>query len=195
MSDHRLLERFVAAFEKLDDLTVWGDDQLIPAELDAGTDDSQRANRKWKPAAVETERAALTAIYEHLPASFPPLYEDLILSYRWLDVELDGFASLFANASGPAFSGLFSRMTAVRAFVEVLFPLGLIPFGHGTGDNYDPVCFATARRHRRHGDCPIVQVEHESVLCNLRIGKSWEIAESFRSFVEGVLEKAENLGQ
>jgi hypothetical protein len=71
---------------------------------------------------------------------------------------------------------------------ELLFPLGLIPFGYAS-DNYDPLCFDTRRRDG-DGNCPVIRVEHEAVLRDLRLGESWEVAESFRSLMYAAIAAA-----
>ena len=186
MTDAQLLGEFVRAFEKLDDLVS---SQAIPPELDNGMDDSQWARPKWKPAAIATDPAALGDVYERLPGRFPPLYEQLVLSYRWLEVELGGVVSLVANPPGPSLVTLLSKITKDPILANVLFPLGLIQFGRAPGGNYDPICFDTRRRHA-DGDTPIVRIEHEAILCDDRLGESRELAPSFRSLVESIIVKA-----
>jgi|SRR4029077_15438076 len=44
-------------------------------------------------------------LYAKLPARFPPLYEQLLLSYRWAEVDLPSF-TLLANSPGEGLSGL-----------------------------------------------------------------------------------------
>ena len=83
---------------------------------------------------------------------------------------------------------LSSRITADPILFEVLFSHGLIQFGRAAGGSYDPICF-DARRRRTDGDMPIVRLEHEAILCNERLGDSWEVARSFRLLVESVIAK------
>ena len=97
MTDAQLIDQFVRAFEKLDDLLSC---RAIPPELDDGMDDSQWATPKWRPAAIVTDPAGSVDVYERLPGRFPPLYEQLVLSYRWLEVELDGVVSLLPILQG-----------------------------------------------------------------------------------------------
>jgi hypothetical protein len=189
-SDEKLLQRFVAAFESFDDM-VDLDRRELPPKLQNGLDDSERAHPIWKPGAIVTDVEALKAAYKTIPARFPPLYEQLVLSYRWLEIDLRGFVALFPNPPEASLASLISKITADQLLLRVLFPLGLIPFGKASHDNYDPICFDTARR-RADGDCPVVQIEHESVLCDDRIGDSWQRFESFRGLVESVIASAEN---
>ena len=189
MSEADLLARLITAFGRLGDTVVYGG-EAVPPELDDGYDDSPWATPRWKPAATETDPAALSELYARLPGRFPPLYERLVLSYRWLDVQLDGLLVFLANPPGPSLEPLLSRITADPTFVKVLFPRGLIPFGRAGGDRYDPICFDTARRCATTGDCPIAWIEHEAVLCDEMIGDRRELAGSFRTLVETIVSAA-----
>jgi hypothetical protein len=189
LSNTLLLQHFIASFNKLGDTTVFDrtrDAASIPPEMDAGADDSPWARRVWKPAAIRTDRSALDELYQKLPDRFPPLYEELVLSYRWFEADLHGYITLLANAPGPTLRPLMDEITADLALVEVLFARGLIPFGRASGGSYDPICFDTLRR-RNDGDYPIVRVEHEAMLCDSRIGESWVVAGSFRTFLEKIV--------
>lgn len=130
-------------------------------------------------------------MYAAVPGPFPPLYEALVLSYRWPEVDLGGFARLLGNPPGPSLKGLVGEITRDPVLTDVLFARGLVPFGRAS-DRYDPVCFDTARR-RPDGDCPVLRVEHEAALCDGRIVEQWEMADSFRLFVEVVVAGAEGL--
>ena len=104
MTDAELLERFVATFSMLDDLFVQGP---VPPELDGGLDDSPWARQKWRPSASRIDPSALNQAYGQLPGRFPPLYEQLVLSYCWLEVELDDIVRLI---DGPALVEVWDRM-------------------------------------------------------------------------------------
>lgn len=193
MADEDLLPDFVAAFGKLGDTVLYEallEPGALPPELIAGgQENSPWARARWKPAPIRTDPAALVELYEKLPGRFPPLYERLALSYRWLEVDLVGFVTLWSNPPGPSLSLLLDKLRADPRFVEVLFPLGFLPFGKASGGSYDPVCFDLHRRNA-DGDCPVVRVEHEAVLCDGRIGDQWELADSFRTLVQDVVVKA-----
>lgn len=74
-NDADLLARFVATFEVFD-----------------GTDEYGMST--WKPKQITTSPAALEALYRGLGLSghgstrFPPLYETLLLTYRWAEVRV-----------------------------------------------------------------------------------------------------------
>jgi hypothetical protein len=183
--DDKLLARFVATFAQLDDLTCLPREPP-PAELmhrDPG------GGHRWCPAAIATGRDQLEALYRKIPGPFPALYERLVLSYRWLEVDL-GTARLLPNTPGPRLDGLADAMLRDPVLINTLLPARLIPFGKATDVCYDPVCFDLHSRKR--DDCPIIQVEHESVLCHDRIGKTWVRYPSFRELVCETIDRAQS---
>jgi hypothetical protein len=56
--------------------------------------------------------------------------------------------------------------------------------------SYDPVCFDYSSR-RQGGDCKIVKIDHEEILCNNRIKVVAELAHSFRELMEQTIRTAE----
>jgi hypothetical protein len=127
-------------------------------------------------------------LYAILPARFPSLYERLVLSYRWAEVDL-GLFRLLANPPGPNLVGLSAEFSRHRAMQEVLIPNKCLQFGKGADLNYDAICFDWSRR-LRDGDCPIIQVDHEEILIHYRFKKVAEVASSFRELMLGVISKA-----
>lgn len=177
MTDESLLIHFVASFGMADDLTAL---DVIPTAL---TTDKRSllGFPKWRPAAIETERKYLEELYKYIPGPFPSLYEQLILKFRWLDVYLDDELQLLANPPGTSLQGLADRILADRLLVSVLFPHRLIPFAKA-GDSYDPICFDLSQKIA-DSDSRIVRVEHESVLCDEKVGEVWTVYDSFRTLV------------
>jgi len=189
MSDIEMLARFVDAFEKLDDMLSC---EAVPSELATGGGDGELTVRTWKPAPINTPATALESFYRQIPHSLPPVYEQLILTYRWLEVDLGSVVRLLPNPPGPDLTTLGDEICRDSAFVEVLFPLGLIPFGKAPDGCYDPVCFDTRRRHA-NGDCQVIRVEHESVLCHLQLGDTWPVTSSFRNLMRSVIAEADGI--
>ena len=180
VDDQQLVDEFVASFTRLDDVIVHSELGLPPELQTDWIDGFER----WQPVAVHTERAALAAVYRRLPRRFLPLYERLILSYRWLDVDLR-LLRLLPNPPGLTLEPLIQGIVRDPIFVKVLIPKGYIPFAMAS-DSYDPICFDTTRP-TKHGDCPIVRFGHEPILCDEQISDSEDIKPSFRSLVVGVL--------
>lgn len=138
-----------------------------------------------QPIPVETSVEALADLRAMIPVSLPPLYERLLLSYRWPESDLGRFR-LLANPAGPRLKGLLDELTRDAVLWNELTPRGWIRFGKGAGTNYDPVCF-DIRQRRKDGDYRIVQLDHEQILCNARIKVVAELAPSFRELVESTV--------
>ena len=141
---------------------------------------------------MDTPRGALSGLYQRLPARFPPLYEQLVLSYRWAEVDLD-LVTLLANPLGMDLSGLSEAIFRDPGLAEVLLPNGLLQFGKGGGGHYDPICFDIGAR-RKQGDTPVVRIDHEEILCNHRIKVTRLIAPTFRALMEAIIARATDAG-
>ena len=186
MRDDELLVQFVDAFQILDDMMAV---KPFPHDLQVIKDvGDKRGLARWKPVRVVTDPNELAALYKLLPGPFPPLYEQLALSYRWLEVYLGNIVCLLPNSGGDSLIPLLAEITRDATFNRILLPQGLIPFGKAV-NRYDPICFDT-RHATADGDYPIIRLEHEAILCNEQIGDSWQVAESFRTLVETVIVKA-----
>ena len=189
MNDHaELIDKFIASFEvAAENLDVFETIDSIAAPLAVGPT-NEYGQRRWRPIKVQTNLTALDPVYAKLPARFPPLYEQLVLSYRWADVDLQRF-TLLANPPGDDLSGLLQKIMKAKGLWETLIPNGYIQFGKGSDMDYDPVCFDISSRKNR--DYRIVKIDREEILCNYRIKVVSEIAPSFRALVLQTIERAE----
>jgi hypothetical protein len=180
IKDIALVGRFIASFEELDEM--FANEILDPVAWQLAAGELDRHDRKrWRPIQMNTSRDALEPIYATLPARFPPLYEQLVLSYRWAEVELQSYR-LLANPAGPDLSGLLEEMSKDSAIWNNLRTAGYAQFGKGPDIDYDPVCFDFGRR-KKNRDCPIVKIDHEEILCHDRVKVIAELAPSFEQLV------------
>ena len=178
--DNLLVEQLIECFPKHDDMSFLPELDLIAAQLAVGQKDELDWGR-WAPTKVQTDPEELKLLYQKLPARFPPLYERLVLSYRWAEIDL-GTYRLLPNPPGPDFSGLFQQISGDRGLWESLAPGGYIQFGRGADWDYDPVCFDLSGR-KKNGEYEIVKIDHEEILCNYRIKVVKKMAPSFRELV------------
>jgi hypothetical protein len=183
--DKQLLREFVASFEKLDDLSSRFEMDPIAYELSFG-DSDEDGLKKWLPIYHPTDRSYLEEFYKKVSPDLPPLYEELVLTYRWATVDLKSYR-LLANPPGADLSGLLTEMIRDKGLWDALVPNGYLQFGKAPDVNYDPVCFDFNRR-LRDGDCKIVQLDHEEILCNHGIREVSEIAPSFRQLMIQTIE-------
>lgn len=130
----------------------------------------------------ETKQTCLEHLYSMLPAKFPPLYEKLLLSYRWQEIDL-GILRLLESPEEQDFTGITDAIFRDTALSESLIPAGFIQFAKGPDLDYDPICFDIKSR-QKDGDCRLVKIDHEGILCFSKIIIIKEVAPSFRSFVK-----------
>jgi hypothetical protein len=185
--DLRLIDRFVESWRKVGALCVFEDLDPVAAELCCG-EALGGGGVNWRPLRSPTSRSALTALCAQLPAPFPPLYEQLLLSYRWAEVDLCRLR-LLSNPPGPGLARLRSEIFKDWGVAEVLVSNGFVQLGKAPDVSYDPVCFDT-RRVGKGGDCPVVRLDHEAIHCHSRIRKVAEVAPSFRGLLRAIIEDA-----
>jgi hypothetical protein len=181
-----LLEQFVGSFEKLDDLST--SKEIDPIAWDLGVEEADEyGHRNWRPVKTSTDRSSLETLYAVLPGRFPPLFETLVLSFRWAEVDLQSFR-LLANPPGTDLAGLFEQISGDPGLYESLIPAGYVQFGRGPDLDYDPVCFDIKRRTNNR-DYPVVKIDHEEILCNYLIKVVGEIAPTFEELVRDTIRR------
>jgi hypothetical protein len=182
----QLLEQFVGCWEKLDGFSV--DASLDPLAPQFAKGEENRLNEKlWRPIPQATNSSMLDPLYAKLPARFPPLYEQLVLTYRWADVDL-GTYRLLGNPLGPDLSGLLDKMLKDKFLSTCLLRNGFIPFGKGPDIDYDPVCFDLKSR-KKNREFSVVKLDEE-ILCNERIKVVAELAPTFEQLLTNTIEAA-----
>jgi hypothetical protein len=184
MSDDKFLQQFVGSFERLDDMVApEGTPNEMLIDQDPNNWDSWKPP-KWHPIYIESNRNVLYPLYEKLGGHFPEMYERLVLSYRWMEVCLR-VVRLFANPIGPDYSGLTEQIFRDSIIADVLIPKGYIPFARSP-INYDPICF-NINEMTSENECPIIQFEHESILCDMLIGEHKILWDTFRELMTEVI--------
>jgi hypothetical protein len=89
---------------------------------------------------------------------------------------------LLANPPGPDLSGLLLQISRDPGIWASLIPAGYVQFAKGPDMDYDPVCFDIKSR-KTTGECRVVKIDHEEILCNNRVKLVAELAPSFRDLV------------
>jgi hypothetical protein len=181
------LAQFVAAWKKLDGFDLRESIDSLSFDETAVAQYRSGPNH-WHPLRVTTDRSALETVYAKLPARFPPLYEELMLNYRWLEVDLQLYR-LHANPAGSGLLGLLDRILKDKFLSSFLLKNGFIPFAKGPDMDYDPVCFDLKRR-KKNKELAIVKLDHEEILCNERIKIVGELAPSFEQLVLDTIQRA-----
>jgi len=182
-SDLELLNDFVNCFVKLDDSRYYADNPP-PEQLSLGVNPDDWTEVRWAPASMATPAEFLSDLpfWEGLP----DLYQQLVLSFRWLEVDLK-IATLLENPPSCDLKPLAKRMNSDPVLQNTLSRNRLVPFARASCC-YDPICFDLNRPSGK--DCPIVRLNHESILMNDQVGEITAVADSFRDFVLAVIESA-----
>lgn len=197
--DVAILAQYIATFEKLGDLRELASDIDITEEIVKsfiqGT--TEITWKDWRPQVYQTEASELPQFYQALgllgrgSTRFPPLYETLILSYRWSEVDL-GRYRLLANKFALDLSPLSGCIRKAEGFFSTLTSNGYWQFGKAENDDFDPVCF-DFRHRQKNGDCRIVRIDHEDIMRRYLIREVEELAPNFRSLVLGTIQRANSL--
>ena len=182
-----LLSEYVASFEKLDELSEYPEIYPITGVLAVSKPD-EYGMVAWRPRRTDPKPALLEPLYAKLPARFPPLFERLLLTFRWAEVHLDTY-SLIANPPGSDLEGFFGTISEDRGLWDALIPAGYLRFAKGPDMDYDPVCFDMNSR-KKNREMRVVKIDHEEILCNNRVKVVAELAPSFEDLVLQTIDAA-----
>jgi hypothetical protein len=122
----------------------------------------------------------IASVEEKLPGPLPPSYKSLVARYVFPAFEV-GDVLLFANTGEQRSWDLTAVFSDDRGLSSAPLRDGFVEFGKFQ-DRYDPVCFDLSRR-RGGGECPIVYLDHESVLIHDRSQVVRQLADSFLALI------------
>ena len=181
-SDSELLDAFAESFSILDELFCPHDRPPPPALVDEAPAEDWSIVR-WHPTRLAAPRVRIDGLRR--VGRLPQLFESFAENFGWLDVDLR-ICRLFANPPATDFVNLSTAMFADPVLNNTLMPLRLVRFALAPDCCYDPICFDLSDFDG--DDCPIVRLEHESILMHDRIGKREVIFDSFRDLVRAVID-------
>lgn len=182
-----MLAHYVASFEKLGELRAYHSIDPIARSF-AVADPDEWGRVAWRPRRTETKVELLDSLYAKLPARFPPLFERLLLTFRWAKVDLKTY-TLMANPLDSDFQAFFTEISGDRGLWEVLLPAGYLRFAKGPDIDYDPICFDMNSREKSR-EMRVVKIDHEEILCNHRVKLVAELAPSFEDLVQSTIDLA-----
>jgi hypothetical protein len=119
---------------------------------------------------------------EKLGHGFPLAYRSLVSRYIFPGFEAGDIMFYGNTPEGTEYFELRNRIFCDQPLYAGLSARGFIQFGKNETACYDPICFDINRES--DGDCPIVRIDHESILCANVIKIVYEIAPSFRVYLE-----------
>jgi hypothetical protein len=154
--------------------------EFMPADL-ATSETDDRGFVRWSPVRQRESATDVEKMYAKLPGRLPRLFEACLASFRWLRVEVAG-VEFFAHPPGPDCEEFISQVLRDKHLFPTLLQNRFVEFGKAAGGSYDPVCFDLSRTTNH--DCPVVRIDHESVLIDGKPKIIAEMARTFRAFVE-----------
>ena len=109
MRQNELIERFVASFGKLNEMAEFPKIHPLVQQLAVGSPDSY-GRQRWRPMKIHSEASQLEPLRAKFPARLPPLFEQLVLSYRWAEVDL--------QLTDPLANGLYVTKGSPLHFID-----------------------------------------------------------------------------
>ncbi len=188
-TDEELLALFVAAFRELDDL-FYVEKSPPPQGLPVEADLEVGSVLRWRPVEIVTAPAELSAIHSRIGSRLPQLYEELILQYRWLQVDI-GVCRLVPNEPSPDLHPLADAMLEDPVLNQTLLPARFVRFALGPDESYDPICFDLNHWEPKTSDCPVVRIAHEPILMHDTLGQIETMFSSFRELVNAVIQSTQ----
>ena len=112
-------------------------------------------------------------------------------------VDVDGYTNITLVSTQPEPADLTIYDTAGELVLHKAYdasqlnnnPSNPLPSWPQSDLDYDPVCFDIKSR-KLGGDCRIVKIDHEEILCNYRVKVVSELAPSFYQLVQQTIELA-----
>jgi len=159
-------------------------DEVPPSVLVGEPDEEAWCDWALKPYATVNW---IKPVEQRLGRRFPAIFRSLVTRYIFPTFEA-GEVFFFANTP----EGTEFRELRNRVFSEDLSPAlqrsGYLQIGHPGGGDYDPICFAL--HDGDSDDGPLVQIDHEGIICDDVVEVIREIAPSLRHFMSSVIEDA-----
>lgn len=119
---------------------------------------------------------------QRLGFQIPTVFRSLVTRYIFPAFEFGGI-SFFANTpEGTAHYEFRRRLFLDTQMSPKLLAASYLQFGNPYELSYDPVCFDMNRADVT--DAPIVQIDHEAILCSSEIVVVREVALSLRGLIE-----------
>jgi hypothetical protein len=150
----------------------------VPVFLRDGECDENALFIKWKIRKRDL-LSRITEVEKRLPKIYPPSYHSLVSRYAFPAFEI-GPIILLANTGEDVYWEGMTKIFEDEFMSSFLFQNGFIQFGNPHFGDYDAICFDTNRP--RGQEYPIVQIDHEAILCDSEIQVVKEISSSFFDF-------------
>lgn len=184
MKCDQLIDAMVAHINTSEREPAWPEDVPVPLRCSReSTPDSDTSRfTDWQIVAADNF-AHIAKLEERLGFPFPPSFRSLVCRYRFPEFEF-GPIVFFSNTGEARPRDLELRMFADRVMSPQLLSAGYLQIGTPWSGVYDPICIK-AKPEGVEG--PVVELCHESLLCNEELVILDELSPSFLEFVRDVL--------
>ena len=140
------------------------------------------------PVREEDNKARLESLEGKLPKRLPQSFASFLSRHSFPSFDVAGI-SLFGWESASN-SYIDEASAAKGSLSDLLIPAGYVQIGQPDTGSFDAICFDLNGR-RQNREYPLVQVDHEEILCNWRVRVSSELWPSFIGLVESILSGAQ----
>ena len=178
--DGALIESFYQAILRADRWELLRTE--VPSEF-ATSESNEFDCVLWTPVRQSTHVTEFEKIYDKVPGRMPKTFESCLMTFGWLPVEV-GDVDLFPHHPQSGLKVFLEHVLRDKELFPYLFRERYVPFGRAAGGSYDPICFDLKRTKDR--DCPLVRIDHESVLIDQTPVVTSELAPSFRVWLSGL---------
>jgi hypothetical protein len=175
MDLNTLIDSFVYAVNSTPRESMLQED--VPAFLRDG-DPDKLGYLRWNICKADF-KCLIDAFGQKVARRLPSSYYSFISRYAFPAFQL-GPIFFFGNTGDDTKWELSRRIFKDEFMSSRLLQSWYLQIGNPHKYNNDPICFDT----KKGTECPIVQIDHEEILCNSRIKVIREIAPSFRNFVQ-----------
>lgn len=132
------------------------------------------------PIRPEDNISRLNALEADLPKRLPQSFTSLLSRYSFPSFDAGGITFFAWEAARTDFSEV--ALPVRDSLSELLLPAGFVQIGRPDSGSFDAVCFKFDKSQNR--EYPIVEVDHEEILCNFQVTIGRELWPSFRKLVE-----------
>ena len=126
----------------------------------------------------------IAALQSRIGRRFPPSFLNFICRYSFPAFEC-GPLLFFANHREETHWDLSRKLFLDPIMSPLLLGAGFIQIGNPFIPNYDPVCFDC---NSAAGESPLVQLDHEAILCDREIRMTTVVSPSFIDFLKASLD-------
>lgn len=127
----------------------------------------------------------IDAVETKLPRRLPASFRSLVTRYVFPPFMVGGL-DFFANRGAESHDEFSVAIFQDRLIADATLKSGYIQFARPEGGGYDPICF-NSNHSTNNREFPIVQIDHEDILCRDRVREVATISKSFHWFVTDLL--------